>query len=174
MMNKLLTLATLVLFSISPLVSADPGKSSQQDWSQIARQAELAQLPLLVLFTADECAYCERLKQEVLKPLLRQEKPHRLAVFREVDINTGGKMIDFNGESIRSRLFKDRYQVFATPTLLILNAHGDPLANPIVGYNSQDEYLNLLKSHFERLQRTGKGKGKTNQAISQAHRFPGF
>ncbi|MCG7906989.1 MAG: hypothetical protein JAY95_10700, partial [Candidatus Thiodiazotropha taylori] len=55
------------------------------------------------------------------------------------------KITDFNGDVIRSRQFKDRYQVFAVPTLLILDPDGNLLADPIVGYNSQEEYERLLQ-----------------------------
>ena len=81
--------------------------------------------------------------------MFQEDPQNQLAVVREIDINTGGKMTDFNGERIRSRQFKDRYQIFATPTLLILDMHGKQLANPIVGYDSKEQYQALLKSRLD-------------------------
>ncbi|MEJ2590631.1 MAG: hypothetical protein P8178_04365 [Candidatus Thiodiazotropha sp.] len=69
----------------------------------------------------------------------------REPLIREFDINAGGKLTDFDGERIRSRQFKRRYGIFATPTLLILDPDGKLLSDPIVGYNSAGEYRQLLE-----------------------------
>jgi thioredoxin-related protein len=149
MNKKYWILATLLLFSVPLLVSAEMLKCAEKDWVKTSLIAQKSQVPILILFTADACPYCERLKQDVLEPMFDSDVSNRLAVVREIDINSGGKMTDFNGERIRSRQFKDRYQVFATPTLLILDQSGKPLAEPIVGYNSMTEYRALLKSQLQ-------------------------
>jgi thioredoxin-related protein len=150
-MNKQYSiLATLLLFSLSSLVSGAMQQCTDKDWSLTAKIARESQVPILVLFTAVECGYCEKLKHEVLEPMFLDDHENRLAVVREVDINTGGKMTDFNGEPIRSRQFKDRYEVFATPTLMILDAKGSPLTSPIIGYNSVEQYQTLLESALEK------------------------
>ena len=142
-------LATLFLFSASSLVSGETLQTVGQDWVKTSQLAKQSNLPILILFTADTCAYCERLKRDVLTPMFPQDMQHKRALVREVDINSGGKMTDFNGERIRSRQFKDRYRIFATPTLLILDQDGKPLAEPIVGYNSRKEYRALLESQLQ-------------------------
>jgi len=143
-LQYLILAALFLVSSVSP-ASADP-LTPASDWHQLAQQAQQAHTPILVLYTAEACGYCERLKQDVLNPMLRQD---RTAIIREVDIHAGGKMTDFDGERIRTRQFKDRYQVFATPTLLILDPQGEPGASPIVGYSSKEAYRSLLD---ERLQ----------------------
>ncbi|MEN8166517.1 MAG: thioredoxin fold domain-containing protein [Pseudomonadota bacterium] len=150
-MNKLYSiLATLLLFSLSSLVSGSMQQCTEKDWSLTAKIARETQVPILVLFTAVECSYCEKLKHEVLEPLFLDDHENRLAVVREIDINSGGKMTDFDGDSIRSRRFKDRYKVFATPTLMILDNEGSPLTGPIIGYNSVEQYQTLLESALEK------------------------
>jgi thioredoxin-related protein len=146
MHKQFLILAALSLLCLSSLTAGDTLKCTARDWSQTAKLAQESKAPILILYTAHECAYCERLKAEVLQPMFKSDHENHLAVVREVDINTGGKMTDFNGEPIRSRQFKQRYHVFATPTLLILDSDGTPLRDPIVGYNSQEQYQTLLKS----------------------------
>jgi thioredoxin-related protein len=117
------------------------------DWHDLAETARDRHQPILVVFSADTCGYCVRLKKEVLEPISREADPTPLLI-REFDINSGGKMIDFNGEKIRSRQFKRRYGIFATPTLVILDPDGQPLSDPLVGYNSPDKYRELLQSHL--------------------------
>ncbi|MEN8179769.1 MAG: thioredoxin fold domain-containing protein [Pseudomonadota bacterium] len=149
MNKKYLILAAMFLISASSLVSGEMLKCTAKDWTQTSREAEPSNAPILIVFTADDCAYCEMLKQDVLNPMFEHDKHNKLAVVREVDINAGGKMTDFNGERIRSRQFKERYKIFATPTLLMLDRDGKLLAGPIVGYSSKDEYRSLLESHLE-------------------------
>jgi thioredoxin-related protein len=134
-----------MLFWVSLAVFGETNLRPIKDWSQAARYARDAHIPIIVLYTAQACGYCERLKQEVLRPLFEGQASQPPVLVREVDINTGGKMIDFDGEPIRCRQFKQRYHVFATPTLLILDTNGEPLTEPIVGYDSKEQYQSRLE-----------------------------
>jgi thioredoxin-related protein len=138
-------LATLILLVFSCSAWSE---SPDADWSDVAQTARDRHQPILVVFSADTCGYCSRLKREVLDPMSQQEAADSQPLIREFDINTGGKLTDFNGERIRSRQFKQRYGIFATPTLLILDPDGHPLSDPLVGYNSPDEYRELLQNHL--------------------------
>ncbi|MES9993547.1 MAG: thioredoxin fold domain-containing protein [Candidatus Thiodiazotropha sp.] len=115
------------------------------DWADLSHIARETHSPILVVFNTDTCDYCRRLKEEVIEPLAKQHES-RQPLIREFNIYSNGKIIDFNGDPIRSRQFKNRYKIFAVPTLIIVDADGEPLTDPIVGYNSQDEYLELLQS----------------------------
>jgi thioredoxin-related protein len=138
-------LISLILALLTLSASADHAASAT-DWSDLGRIARQHHSPILVLFSADTCGYCTRLKREVITPLAREDAIDRSLLIREFDINAGGKVIDFDGDPIRSRNFKRRYGIFATPTLLILNADGELLSDPIVGYNSASEYKELLQA----------------------------
>jgi thioredoxin-related protein len=136
-------LVALMLLLLSPFAAAEPPRV---DWSDVALKARRQHSPILVVFSADTCGYCVKLKREVIEPLSHDSREERPLVIREFDINGGGKITDFDGESIRSRQFKRRYGIFATPTLLILDAEGHPLSDPLVGYNSAKEYRELLNA----------------------------
>ena len=135
-------LASLLVSLISGTAFATQPPSTA-DWAHVSNVARRSHSPVLVLFSTESCGYCERLKKEVIEPL-KQQPDEEIPLIREFDINKGGKITDFNGEPIRSRQFKRRYHIFATPTLLILDADGHPLSDPIVGYNSAPEYLELF------------------------------
>jgi thioredoxin-related protein len=134
----------VALFLFSGVSFADSTKSTR-DWAGLSNIARETHLPILVVFNADTCGYCQRLKNEVIEPLTH-DTDLKLPLIREFNIHSSGKIIDFNGDPIRSRLFKKRYNIYAIPTLMILDAEGNPLTDPIVGYNSQDEYLELLRT----------------------------
>ena len=63
----------------------------------------------------------------------------------EFDINRGGKVVDFDGERVRSGVFVARYDVFATPTVLLLDHQGHRLTDPLVGYDASEEYTHRLE-----------------------------
>jgi thioredoxin-related protein len=134
-------LALLILSLLAILAAAE---SPAVDWSDVSESARLKHSPILVVFSAETCGYCVKLKHEVIEPLSHDPNAGGKLLIREFDINAGGKIVDFDGEPIRSRQFKRRYGIFATPTLLILDADGHPLSDPLVGYNSAGEYRELL------------------------------
>ena len=106
-------------------------------------------LPMLILFSTKDCFYCERLKTEVLSPLVERGELGNFVGYRELNISRGGKIRDFDGEKIRTRAFVKRYGIYATPTLLLVDDRGNPIGTPIVGYNNSGEYLPNLRKLIE-------------------------
>ena len=122
------------------------------DWAQEATAAHSNGTPILLVFTSDNCSYCERLKSELLEPLLQTGELAASVRVREFSIDRGGKITDFDGERIRSRIFVERYDVFATPTVLLLDRQGIPLASPIVGFDNAENYRILLNRTIDSAQ----------------------
>ncbi|MCG8428119.1 MAG: thioredoxin fold domain-containing protein [Chromatiales bacterium] len=119
------------------------------DCADDAVEAKEIGVPILMVFSADDCDYCERLKNDVLKPGIESNQFDRQVLIREVDINAGGKIIDFDGVKVRTGIFVDRYNIYATPTIVIVDYNGTPLASPIVGYNNEDSFRQLLSERIE-------------------------
>jgi len=138
-------LVWLLLISGVVLSESSTGILPTDDWSAEVTEARNAGLPILILFGDENCYYCERLKSEVLKPLTKSGEMKNFAWIRELDIHRGGKIRDFNGEKIRTKMFIDRYDVFATPTLVLVDYQGNSLGTPIAGYNNSEDYLAYLK-----------------------------
>ena len=141
-----LTLALFVVLLSGPLFAQPPHRLQPiDDWAQEARLARDAGLPIMVIFSSDDCGFCERLKQEVLTPQLQQGDLQDKVLVGEFNIDRGGKIIDFDGERIRSRLFVSRYDVFATPTVILLDPQGHPLTDPLVGFDNARDYIDKLE-----------------------------
>ncbi len=119
------------------------------NWEQAAAKAHRNDRPIMILFSADDCSYCEQLKTELINPMLQQGELEKQALVREFNIDQGGKVTDFDGERIRSRIFVQRYQVFATPTILLVDHRGTPLVSPLVGFNDPDDYRERLEQALE-------------------------
>jgi thioredoxin-related protein len=143
------TIRLALLFCLSLVqvsVSADSLilDHTQRDWSQMGDLSRSQQLPVVILVSSEDCGYCEHLKQQVLLPLARSGSLEGLALIRELSMEAGGKLVDFDGERIRTRIFLSHHHVFASPTVLFLDPDGRPLHAPLVGYNGPDEYRGLL------------------------------
>lgn len=148
MLHLLLALAA-VLFSSQGFPQPGNGIESVDDWARQAQLARAAGLPIMIIFSADDCAYCERLKQEVVMPQLQQGGLQDKVRIGEFNIHRGGKIIDFDGEQIRSRIFVSRYEIFATPTVILLDPQGHPLTDPLVGFDNARDYIDKLENAID-------------------------
>lgn len=119
------------------------------DWETEASAARKAGIPLMVVFSTHDCTYCVRLKNQVLAPLVKSGKLPNKVLVREFKIDRGGKIVDFDGERVRARIFVKRYDIYATPTVLFVDYKGEPLASPIVGYNEPHAYTELLSENID-------------------------
>jgi thioredoxin-related protein len=140
-------LVSLLLVSGSALSDSSACALPTGDWNVDASQARKNGRPTLILFTSEYCSYCERLKTEVLEPLVKSGRLMDRASIRELDIAHGGKIRDFDGEKVRTRVFVKRYGIYATPTLMLVDHEGAPIGTPVVGFNNSDDY----RPNLERL-----------------------
>ena len=142
-------LASVLLLATSVTAgAAGPSSDSTKDWSQIGASAREAGLPVVVLVTGSGCGHCERMRGEFLADPGNSSPLTEQAVSAELRRDSAGKIVDFDGERIRSRVFLSRYDVFATPTLLFLDSAGLPLAAPIVGFNDAETYSELVSERL--------------------------
>jgi thioredoxin-related protein len=135
-----LLLIWLLFVSGEVISDSTSNVSPTQDWSAESVEARKSAIPIVILFSKADCSYCERLKKEVLEPLANR-KQAGFARIRELDINRGGKITDFDGEKIRTRIFVKRYGIYATPTLILVDYQGNSLGTPIVGYDNREDYI---------------------------------
>lgn len=124
-------------------------EATPPDLSKVASLADRRHQPVLLVVTDQECPYCFRLEQEVLRPMRQRGELEAHAIVREMRLNTSGKLVDFDGERVRARVFLNRYQVFAVPTVLFLDQRGKPLHEPLVGFNGQELYRPLLEEALQ-------------------------
>ena len=105
-----------------------------------AALARKNKLPILIMFGADDCEYCERLEEAVLNPMVVSGEYNNKIILRKVMVEGYGSLRDFSGVSVKASEFADRYDVKVTPTVVIVDGEGKPLAPKILGLNSIDFY----------------------------------
>ena len=124
------------------------------DLAADAAASRRERLPILLFFDRDECPYCEQALREYLVPFSRDEWRGK-ALFRQVGIDRPDPMLDFRGAHTTHQALAERYGVFLSPTVLVVDANGLPLGEPIVGLLTVDFYGayidNALKAAQARL-----------------------
>ncbi len=98
--------------------------------------AETRKMPVMIMFAAEDCPYCEILESEVLRPMLISGEYGGKVLIRKYMIDHEGKIRDFDGKMIDSDDFTERYNIYVTPTLVFLGYQGQELAETIIGVNT--------------------------------------
>ena len=150
----------LFVFTQTLFAGADASEQSAlgeetRNWAEVGKLSRAAHLPVGILISSGDCAYCSLLKREVLLPGIQDGSLSHRILLREIDLHSGGKLVDFDGERVRSRIFISRYKVKFTPTLLILNDAGEVIAKPLIGYRDADDYQHALAQTLEAISSRG-------------------
>lgn len=101
-------------------------------------------LPLLLVFAQDHCNYCDQLDREVLNPNYGTGAFDGRVIVRRFMIDSYATVSDFDGKRIDAGELSRKFKVYATPTLLLLDAHGRELVPRIVGIDSMDFFAAYL------------------------------
>jgi len=110
------------------------------DIRQEAKTAQNNNLPMLIIFSSDHCPFCDLVKEDFLKPMLISGDYTDRVIIREVNVDAGSSIIDFNGQPIPSDSFTYRYNVSMFPTMLMLNYQGKTLSHRILGVNTPEMF----------------------------------
>jgi len=125
-----------------------------QEEAQLAAESKS---PLLILFSMEGCLYCRFIEEDHLKPMLRNADYRSKVIIRRVMTDDYSNFIDFDGKTISSLDFAQRYNSTLTPTVLFLDDQGNAIKR-IVGVRNTEYYggeldeglrLSLLKMRHE-------------------------
>lgn len=119
------------------------------NFSEISKLIQKENKPLLLEFKADYCNFCKRLENEQLLPLAQNREWQDKVIMRSFDIETVGKVKDFDGKAISSSEFQQRYEAHFTPYVVFLDSTGREIGNSLEGYNSPDYYGAYLEQSIE-------------------------
>jgi len=106
--------------------------------------AKKSRLPILVMFGADDCSYCEKLEAEILNPMYISGDYHDKVIIRKMMIDDYDSVRDFKGAELEASEFADKYHVTVTPTVMLLDSDGEMLAPKILGINTVEFYAAYL------------------------------
>jgi len=110
------------------------------DLSQLAAQSSQRKVPILLMFSATDCDYCERLEADVIRPMMLSGDFDRRAIFRKVVIDGTQPLKDFRGGKLDAEVFAHQRHIKVTPTLVFVDSNGKELAPKVVGYQTDVFY----------------------------------
>ncbi len=127
----------------APLVLPKPA-DLQREAVEMARAGK----PMVVLYSQANCHWCEQARS-YLVPLSREDGTGDSALFRQIDLDSDARMVDFAGRSTTQRAFAGTERVRFTPTVVVYGPDGRQLAEPIVGMRLADFYGQYIVQAIE-------------------------
>ncbi|MDO6513141.1 MULTISPECIES: thioredoxin fold domain-containing protein [unclassified Neptuniibacter] len=139
-MFRLLPIFCLIISQAIWAVEIPRTKDLQQAYVETGRNSSGQEKVVMLLVSQPNCNYCLLITEEIIHPMLLSGHYESTTLFSELEINTGGSIKDFNGQQVGANTFAQRYNAWATPTLLFLNNKGEEIAEKMVGINTLDLY----------------------------------
>lgn len=113
---------------------------------QLARERNL---PLLILFSMDECTYCEIVREQFLEPMLRSGDYTDKVIMRMVKVDEYAPIRDFDGQRREPAAISRRYRASLTPTVIFVDHRGHELAPRLLGVTNVYYYGGDLDKSIE-------------------------
>ena len=113
-------------------------------------EAQAQDLVLILMLSRTDCSYCALLKREIIGPMIASGDYQDKVMIRELLLDSGTELIDFDGIRTRADAIARRYDETLTPTLLFLSPTGAELAAPRRGVNTLEFYAHYLDKAIDK------------------------
>ena len=123
---------------------------SSREWERIlpvaqnfkvdGEAAAAARKPILIFFNLTGCHYCRGALREVIVPMFRSAEWRAALEFRQVTIDDGKSLVDFDGNTVENIAFAQKRKGTFTPTVMLVDGNGKLLGEPLVGIANFDFY----------------------------------
>lgn len=135
--------------TLAPSPAREPEPSSRE-WERIlpiatnlqadGAKAKVAKRPMLLFFNLEGCHFCRFSLRTTIVPLYRDQGWRNAVEFRQITIDDGKSLIDFDGKKISNEEFARKRKGNFTPTVMMVDGDGRVLGEPVVGIASMDYY----------------------------------
>lgn len=122
-----------------------------RDLDSDAKQAGARGVPVVIMFSSDECPYCDLIARYYLGPLAADPASADTAVIRMVK-DDATPLVDFAGSRTNHAEFSARQGVRLVPTLRFFSGTGERLAEDLVGVGVEDYYLAYVQQRLDQAQ----------------------
>lgn len=112
-----------------------PFSSNLQSDGELVRNRRI---PMILMFSADDCPYCIVMESDHLVPLLRNREYDELVLIRKIHLDSTERIDSFSGDEITPVSLGNSYGVWLTPTLLFLDGKGREVQKRIIGLGVRD------------------------------------
>lgn len=143
----------LVISRAEDQATALPNVPMTRDLAADAALVQRERVPLLLVFSQDHCDYCAMLDREVLNPNYATGAFNGKVIVRRFMIDSYATVTDFDGKRVEASALASRLKVYATPTLLLVDAHGRELVQRMIGIDSLDFFSAYLDENIAAAQK---------------------
>lgn len=100
----------------------------------LAAQSKQLQLPIMLMFGAEWCEYCELLNEQVLDPMAKGGLyDEKVVLMRHVGVDESQPIPDWHGQLIQKDKWAYELDADLTPTVLFFDSTGKEVAPRIIG-----------------------------------------
>jgi len=114
------------------------------DLKSLGDTSEQSGLPIVLVFSADNCSHCERLEEDVLRPMLFSGELNNKVLLRKYKIDGVVSIRDFQGNRRDAEDYSILRDVEFTPTIQFVDSKGREIIPAIVGYQTPE----LFQAYF--------------------------
>lgn len=136
-MRHLMILCLLAFQCARVCASDHPPRS---DLSALAATAKQQGLPILLIVSQHHCPFCERLQEEIIRPMEISEDYEDRVIIAEILIDSVVDIPGFDGDLVRPGALAEAYRVWVTPTLLFVDHAGTEVHRRMLGVNTIEMY----------------------------------
>lgn len=115
-----------------------------QNLQALAKEATEKQVPIMLMFGAQWCEYCELLNERVFEPMALGGLYKDIVVMRHVGVDEDKPIPGFNGDLIKKAQYAYQLDADLTPTVVFLNSQGQQVAPMIVGIQEITMFTNVI------------------------------
>lgn len=141
-------IGTAVFFLPSHAGTNGPFKELES-LEQLAQESDQRQLPIMLMFGAEWCEYCEVLNEHVFNPMVLSglyEK--KVVLMRHVGVDEEDPIPDWKGDPINKAKWAYQIDADLTPTVLFLDGSGKEVAPRIVGIAEISLYASVIHQNL--------------------------
>lgn len=162
LVSFMIALALTLFFTLQGAYAKNhTGFSELSNLQMLAQKAERLQLPIMLVFGAQWCEYCEQLNEFVFNPMvLGKLYEERVLLMRHVGVDEPEPIYNWRGKLINKANWAYEINADLTPTVLFFDAKGQEVAPRIVGIPEVTLYMGLI---HERLNTAYKNMGLNKQ-----------
>lgn len=157
--TRLLWFSLLLLSMTSVQAEALPYVKVREptDLQAVGQEAQQRQLPILIMFSRQGCPYCDVVREEFLKPMLRSGDYTDRVIMLEIHSDSYAQLRDFNGQMIGAEALAHRYRASFAPTVVFLNHQGKELVKRLIGITTRDFYGGFLDEAIDQSLQRARG-----------------
>jgi len=119
-----------------------------EDLRVLKNQADSRNLPILIMFSAEDCEFCKVVRENYLLPMAVSGDYESKILFRELLIEDFDYLRNEKGELITGDTLALKYDVEVTPTILFVNSDLQEVTKRIVGIGSRDFFDHRLNARI--------------------------